>query len=44
MPHVTTCDASFKEQSHKRGVAAIVGKWPGDETDEQINDWLEELS
>ena len=34
----------LKEQTHNRGVAAIIGKWPGDETDEQINDWLEELS
>ncbi len=32
------------EQGHKRGVAAIIGKWPGDETDEQINDWLKEIS
>jgi hypothetical protein len=35
---------SFKEQSHKHGVAAIIGTWPGDETDEQISDWLGELS
>jgi hypothetical protein len=30
------------EQGHKRGVAAIIGKWPGDETDEQLDRWLEE--
>ena len=30
----------LKEQSHKRGVAAIIGKWPGEETDEQIDVWL----
>jgi len=34
----------FREQGHKRGVAAIIGKWPGDETDEQIEEWLEEIS
>lgn len=26
----------LREQNHKRGVAAILGKWPGDETDEEI--------
>jgi hypothetical protein len=35
---------ALKEQSHKRGVAAIIGKWPGDESDEQIDEWLEEMS
>ncbi len=34
----------LREQGHKRGVAAIIGKWPGDETDEQIDEWLEEIS
>ncbi|MEX2167892.1 MAG: hypothetical protein WD851_01155 [Pirellulales bacterium] len=33
-----------REQSNKRGVAAIIGKWPGDETDEQIEVALRELS
>jgi len=28
------------EQRHKRGVAAILGQWPGDETDEEIEAWL----
>ena len=28
----------------KGGVAAIMGKWPGDETDEEIRRVLEELS
>jgi len=30
----------LREQGHKRGVAAIIGKWPGDETDAQIDEWL----
>jgi hypothetical protein len=34
----------LKEQSQKHGVAAIIGKWPGDESDEQIAEWLEEMS
>jgi hypothetical protein len=33
----------LREQSHKRGVAAIIGKWPGDETDEQIAAALQDL-
>lgn len=33
-----------REQSHKRGLAAIIGKWPGDETDEEIEEALRELS
>jgi len=32
-----------REQSHKNGVEAIVGKWPGDEADEEIEKSLEEL-
>lgn len=32
-----------REQSHKRGLAAIIGKWPGDETDEEIEAALQEL-
>jgi len=34
----------LREQSHKKGVASIFGKWPGDETDEQIDQALRELS
>jgi hypothetical protein len=34
----------LRDQAHKRGVAAIIGKWPGDEGDEQIDQWLEETS
>ena len=33
-----------REQSHKSGLAAIIGKWPGDETDEEIEAALQELS
>lgn len=34
-----------KEQEQaKTGLAAIIGKWPGDESDEEINRALEELS
>ena len=33
-----------REQSHKKGVEAILGKWPGDETDEEIEQGLEDLS
>jgi len=33
-----------REQSQKRGVAAIIGKWPGDETDDVIAEALQELS
>lgn len=32
------------EQSQKKGLAAVFGKWPGDETDEQIEQALRELS
>ncbi len=33
-----------REQGSKRGLAAIMGKWPGDETDEEIDQWLREIS
>ncbi|SFH82842.1 hypothetical protein [Planctomicrobium piriforme] len=32
------------EQAGKRGVAGIIGKWPGDETDEEIAAALKEMS
>ena len=35
---------TMREQQHKAGIAAIIGKWPGDETDEEIRRALEELS
>jgi hypothetical protein len=33
-----------REQSYKKGVEAIFGKWPGDETDEEIEEALKEIS
>jgi hypothetical protein len=35
---------TVREQQHKMGLTAIIGKWPGDETDEQIEQALKELS
>jgi hypothetical protein len=35
---------TVREQQHKLGIAAVIGKWPGDETDEQIEEALKELS
>lgn len=34
----------IREQRHKKGVRAILGQWPGDETDEEIEQALRELS
>jgi hypothetical protein len=31
------------EQRHKKGVAAILGQWPGDESDEEIDEWLKQM-
>jgi hypothetical protein len=31
-----------KPQTSQTGLAAIIGKWPGDETDEQIDEALDE--
>jgi hypothetical protein len=33
-----------KPQGTKSGINAIIGKWPGDETEEEITAILEELS
>jgi hypothetical protein len=33
-----------KPQGPRSGLAAIVGQWPGDETDEQVRAALAELS
>ncbi len=33
----------LREQQHKKGISAIFGKWPGDETDEQIAEAMKEL-
>lgn len=35
---------TVREQQRKLGVAAIFGKWPGEETDEEIEQALKELS
>ena len=34
----------IKEQAARGGLAAILGKWPGDETDEQVQEALRRLS
>jgi hypothetical protein len=34
----------LRRQQHKVGLAAIIGKWPGDETDDEIEQALNELS
>jgi hypothetical protein len=34
----------LREQPHKKGIRAIIGKWPGDECDEEIEQVLQELS
>ncbi len=36
--------AAVRDQQHKKGIAAIYGKWPGDESDEQIEAALREIS
>ena len=33
----------LREQQHKKGLSAIFGRWPGNETDEQIQEALQEL-
>jgi hypothetical protein len=35
---------TIRSQQHKKGLAAIIGKWPGDESDEEIALALKELS
>jgi len=34
---------TIRDQQHKLGIAAIFGKWPGDETDAQVETALKEL-
>jgi hypothetical protein len=34
----------IQEQAHKKGIGAIMGMWPGDETDEEIERALRDLS
>ncbi len=31
-------------QGPRSGVAAVIGRWPGDESDDEIDAWLEEIS
>jgi hypothetical protein len=33
-----------KLQGPRSGIAAVIGRWPGDESDEEIDAWLEEIS
>lgn len=35
---------TVREQQQKIGIAAVIGKWPGEETDEEIEKALKELS
>jgi hypothetical protein len=35
---------TIRSQQHKKGLAAIIGKWPGDESDDEIALALKELS
>jgi hypothetical protein len=35
---------TVRQQQHKLGVAALIGKWPGDETEEEIRQALQDLS
>lgn len=37
-------DEVRREQEHKRGLSAIIGLWPGDESDEEVAAALKELS
>lgn len=37
-------ERAMRRQGRRRGVAGIIGRWPGDETDEQIEQALRELS
>ena len=37
-------DELLRKQRHKRGVSAIIGQWPGDESDEEVAQALKELS
>jgi len=43
-PSVLDVAQIVREQRAKRGVAGIFGKWPGDETDEQVEQALAEIS
>jgi hypothetical protein len=40
----STLQDSLKAQAHKPGLAAAIGQWPGDKTDEEIEETIERLS
>lgn len=40
----TLLDKVLREQGSKKGLAGVMGKWPGDESDEEVAKALEELS
>jgi hypothetical protein len=42
--HGFDLDAILHEQRQKTGLAAIIGQWPGDESDEEVAAALKELS
>lgn len=35
---------TIRQQQHKKGLAAIIGQWPGDESEEEIEELLREVS
>lgn len=39
----TNLSQIIRDQSHKKGLAAIIGKWPGVETDDEIAWALQEM-
>jgi hypothetical protein len=44
-PHAKlNANTILSDQKHKKGIHAVFGKWPGDETDDEIEQALEELS
>ena len=43
-PATFNLNRELHKQRHKKGLAAIIGKWPGDESDEEIEQALKELS
>jgi hypothetical protein len=43
-PESVTARAIGRQERRRGGVAAIIGRWPGDESDEEVNAALQELS
>lgn len=43
-PQEDSLRRSIKDQALRRGLSAIIGHWPGDETDEQVQEALHHLS